>query len=240
MSTNARDFSGMASGTALRCALAAAVLALALPGCRHDEELIGVPGWALVDPALRHPIQVSQEPQSMRVTVGRYAQGLTPQQRSEILAFADRSRASDAGNSRLIISAPGGTANEVAAMHATRQIRRILSDYGFAEAYQADEGSEPPVRISYLRYVAHAPECGAWPTNLAYEPENLPYPNMGCATQRNFASMVANPADLIGPRTESDRSSERRDTTWDKYVRGESTTSKRVEDEKIKVTKMPN
>jgi pilus assembly protein CpaD len=177
----------------------------------------------------------------MTLKVGRYAQGLTPQQRAEVLAFADQSRASDAGNSRLVISAPGGADNEVAAMHAVRQIRRILSDYGFAEtsiaveAYQAEEHREPPIRVSYLRYVATGPECGFWPTNLAYEPQNLPYPNLGCATQHNFAAQVANPADLLGPRTESDRSAERRDTVWDKYARGESTVAKKSEDERVKV-----
>jgi pilus assembly protein CpaD len=177
----------------------------------------------------------------MQIAVGRYAEGLTPQQRAEVLAFADHSRASDAGNSRLVISAPGGAENEVAAMHAVRQIRRILTDYGFAEssiaveAYHAEQGREPPVRVSYLRYVATGPECGSWPTNLAYEPNNLPYPNFGCATQHNFAAMVANPADLLGPRTESDRSGERRDTVWDKYAHGESTTAQKTEDEKVKV-----
>jgi pilus assembly protein CpaD len=49
--------------------------------------------------------------------------------------------------------------------------------------------------------------------------------------------MVANPGDLLGPRTESDRPGERRDTAWDKYVRGESTASKKTDDEKVKIAK---
>ena len=101
-------------------------------------------------------------------------------------------------------------------------------------AYPGDRNSAPPIRVSYLRYVADAPECGRWPTNLAREPYNLPFPNMGCANQRNFAAMVANPADLIGPRSMSPRSSERRDFTWGKYIHGEQTTAKKSEDEKIK------
>jgi pilus assembly protein CpaD len=230
-----------ALSTPLRRCLAVSLLTVAVGACRHFDEGPQVAGWAVVDPSERHPIHVSQEPQTMQIAVGRYAQGLTGQQRAEVLAFADRSRASDAGNSRLIISAPGGAENEVAAMHVVRQIRRILSDYGFAEtsiaveAYQAEEGREPPIRVSYLRYVANAPQCGFWPTNLAYEPQNLPYPNLGCATQHNLAAQVANPADLLGPRTESDRSAERRDTVWDKYARGESTVAKKTEDERIKV-----
>jgi pilus assembly protein CpaD len=216
------------------------LLALALAGCQHDEERGQVAGWTLVDPAQRHPILVSQEPQSMTLRVARGSQGLLPQQRAELLAFADRSRASDAGNSRLIIAAPSGSENEIAAMYAVQQIRRLLSDNGFSEssiaveAYHEDRDRDPPIRISYLRYIAQAPQCGSWPTNLAREPNNLPYPNFGCATQRNLAAMVANPADLLGPRTEGDRASERRDVVWDKYVKGESTVSQKAEDEKVK------
>lgn len=54
---------------------------------------------------------------------------------------------------------------------------------------------------------------------------NVPYPNLGCANQRNLAVMVANPADLLGPRTETARSSERRDQVWGKYVKGAATGS---------------
>lgn len=221
--------------------LAAGIAGLALAGCKADLEGDPVAGFTLVDPAQRHPIIVSQEPETMLIHVARNAQGLSPKQRAELLAFADRSRASDAGNSRLVIAAPGGSQNEVASMYAVGQIRRLLSDNGFAEsaiaveAYHDDASREPPIRVSYLRYVAQAPECNSWPSNLAYEPQNLPYPNLGCATQRNLAANIANPADLLGPRTETNRSGERRDAVWDKYVMGESTVAKKTEDEKVQI-----
>lgn len=222
-----------------RSLLIACALTLALPACKHDDNRGQVAGWALVDPAQRHPIIVSQQPQTMSLRVPRGSSGLAPQQRAEILAFADRSRASDAGNSRLIIAAPSGSHNEVAAMHAVGEIRTLLSDRGFSEgsilveAYSQEGGGEPPIKVSYMRYVAEGPECGQWPENLAYSPTNLPHPNLGCATQHNLAAMVANPADLLGPRTQGDRASERRDTVWDKYVKGESSNTDKKEDEKI-------
>jgi len=221
--------------------LALAVAGFALAGCKADLAGDPVAGFTLVDPAQRHPIIVSQEPETMLIHVPRSAQGLSPRQRADLLAFADRSRASDAGNSRLVIAAPGGAQNEVASMYAVGQIRRLLSDNGFAEstiaveAYHDDASREPPIRVSYLRYVAQAPECNSWPSNLAYEPQNLPYPNMGCATQRNLAANIANPADLLGPRTETNRAGERRDAVWDKYVQGESTVAKKTEDEKVQI-----
>lgn len=224
-----------------RAAMTASVLALALAGCKHGEEGAEVAGWTLVDPSERHPIIVSQEPQHHNISVARGSGGLTPQQRAELLSFAGRSRASDAGNSKLIIAVPSGSVNEVAAMRAVHEIRHLLSENGFSEAstsieaYSAEGKSQPPIKLSYLRYVAEGPTCAKWTTNLAREPQNLPYPNFGCATQHNLAAMVANPADLLGPRSETDRSSERRDVTWEKYTKGDTTGAKRSGDEKVDV-----
>jgi pilus assembly protein CpaD len=226
----------------LACVLLSA-LALGAAGCERDIAAPQVAGWSMVDATQRHPIVVSQEPQTMQLHVGPGARGLGPRQRAEVLEFADRARASDAGNSRLIIQAPGGGHNEMAAMQAVGEIRQILSDNGFSEAsiaveaYHAGDSYDAPVRISYLRYVAEAPTCGYWPTNLAEQRDNGNYPNFGCANQHNLAVMVANPGDLLGPRTESDRPGERRDAAWGKYVKGESTGAEKSEDEKVKVAK---
>lgn len=227
--------------TPLMCALA--VVATGLAGCEHDVSQPQVAGWSLVDPTQRHPITVSQQPQTMQVHVSPSARGLNPRQRAEVLEFADRSRASDAGNSRLIIQVPSGGYNEIAAMQAVGEIRQILGDNGFAEssiaveAYHAGDSSHAPVRVSYLRYVAEPPVCGYWPTNLADQRDNANYPNFGCANQHNLAVMVANPADLLGPRTESDRPSERRDEVWGKYVIGKPSGTERTQDERVDVSK---
>jgi pilus assembly protein CpaD len=220
-------------------ALLAAFGALALAGCKHVEDPTRVAGWALIDSAQRHPILVSQQPSTLSLRIARGATGLAPRQRAEVLEFASHYRASDSGNSRLVIAAPSGAANESASMHAVFEIRELLSQNGFQdssiviEAYHAERDPTAPIRISYLRYVAEAPICGSWPTNLAREPENLPAPNFGCATQRNLAAQVANPGDLLAPRSETPRASERRDTVWTKYVKGDTTTTKKSDDEKI-------
>jgi pilus assembly protein CpaD len=226
----------------LNLVLACTLAAIPLAACKHDDNRGQVAGWALVDPAQRHPILVSQQPETLTLRIPRGTNGLSPQQRADLLAFARSSRASDAGNSRLVISAPSGSANEMAAMSAVQEIGHLLSDNGIdqstisVEAFTADsEGAQPPVKVSYMRFVAEAPECGMWPTNLAYEPNNLPYPNLGCANQKNFAAMVANPADLIMPRSMSPRPAERRLVTWEKYLRGEVTGADKSEEEKIKV-----
>ena len=50
--------------------------------------------------------------------------------------------------------------------------------------------------------------CGQWPHDLGPSAdgnyiENQPYWNLGCASQRNLAAMVDNPADLVQPRGET-------------------------------------
>ena len=56
--------------------------------------------------------------------------------------------------------------------------------------------------------VAEAGPCGLWPDDLGPDNnpdhfENREYYNFGCATQRNLAAMVDQPADLVQPRAET-------------------------------------
>lgn len=220
-------------------AFAIATAALALAGCKTTDDPTRVAGWTLVDASQRHPILVTQEPATLMVHVAAGSKGINSTQRARLYDFADHYRATDAGNSRLVIEVPSGGANEVSAMYAVSQIRSLLNTQGFSEAaisveaYVAEGAGDPPIRVSYLRYVAQPPPCGDWSTNLAYEPMNLPYPNLGCAGQHNFGAMVANPADLLGPRSETARSSERRDQVWSRYVNGRPTGATKSGDERV-------
>ena len=216
--------------------------AVAMAGCKHDQEAAQVAGWSLIDPTQRHPIMVSQQPANLNVVVARGSQGLTPAQRAEVIDFAGHYRAGDAGNSRLIISAPSGSPNEVASMNAVQDIHALLTESGFneatiaVEAYHEEGNSSAPVRISYMRFVAEGPSCGSnWSENLGSNPRNTTAPNHGCANQHNLAAMVSNPADLLGPRTEGPRYSERRDTVMNKWVKGDTTGAQKSEDERVRV-----
>lgn len=205
-----------------------ALLSVVSGGCQHDRAMgPQVAGWTLVDPEQRHPILVSQQPATLSLRISAGADGLTPMQRARVLEFSNRSKASDAGNSRIVISAPSGSANEGASMQAADEARQLLIHTGYSEttiaveAYQAS-GRDAPLRLSYMRYVAEAPNCGQdWSENLARTYQNTPYPNFGCAAQRNLAVQVANPADLLGPRTMTPRDANRRDDMYAKYVKGQ-------------------
>jgi len=219
--------------------LAVSAIALALTGCKHTDDPTRVEGWTLVDASERHPILVSQQPTTHIVKVPPGANGLSGGQRAQLLDFADHYRATDNGASRLVIQAPSGGANEVSSMYAVSKIRALLTDQGFAEnmilveAYDANGTREPPIRVSYLRFVAEPPPCGNWSTNLANEPMNLPHPDLGCANQHNLAAMVANPADLLGPRSETARDSMRRDQVFTKYINGQPTGARKSADERV-------
>lgn len=229
-------------GSSARRVIALAVVAGALAGCRlGDEPGAHVAGWTLVDSAQRHPILVSQQPATLNLRIPSGAHGLSPAQAAQVSDFLARYRSKDSGNSKLVIGVPTGSPNEGAAMRAVGHLRQIINEYGFSESdvamrpYNGGRDAGAPIRFAYLRYVAEAPECGHWPTNLANDPRNVPYPNFGCADQHNLAAMVANPADLLGPRTMTPADAERRSIVGERYREGRTTTSDKGGDETARV-----
>jgi pilus assembly protein CpaD len=238
--TTTRGASLSRTGTAK--AFTIALAAIALSGCKPEGPATQVAGWSLVDPEQRHPIMVSQEPATLNLSVARGSLGLTPQQRAEVIDFTGRYRAGDAGNSRLVVSVPSGASNEVAAMGAAEDVRQLLLEGGFpesavaVESYHNDSGAQPPLRLAYMRYVAKGPECGHdWSENLAKSTRSIGHPDFGCSTQHNLAAMIANPADLLGPRTMGERYAERRDKVMEAWTKGDITGARKSEDEKVRV-----
>jgi pilus assembly protein CpaD len=215
------------------------VLAVGLTACESfDKGQEHSAGWSLLEPSQRHPILVSQSPKNMKLRVARGQHGLSSSQRADLYAFLTKYRAQDGANSKIVVSVPAGSANEVSAMHAVADMRPMMAELGFNEAsvsiepYHADGDPQPPIRVSYLRYQAEAPECGRWPDNLAQSSRNLNYHNFGCSQQRNLAVMVANPADLLGPRSMTAANGDRRDVVYEKYIKGEVSGAARGGDER--------
>jgi pilus assembly protein CpaD len=220
--------------------LVCSLLALALAGCKSIEEPGAyISGYNLVDPEQKNPIMVSQQPATLNLRVPRTAQGLSESQLRETAAFLSHFRNTGMGNSRLVISVPTGTPNEGAAMLAMTDVRRLIVDYGFSdttiatEPYHGGRNADAPLRLSYLQYIAEGPACGRWPTNLARQKDNLNYDNFGCAQQRNLAAQIANPADLLGPRSMTPSDTERRVTVIGKYENGVSTAAQRPPEQQV-------
>ena len=177
----------------------------------------------------------------MTLNVAPGSNGLSPGQRAQVTEFLNRYRAADAGNSKLLIAVPSGGANEVSAMRAVGQLNGLIKEAGFADnavqvrPYHSERRAAAPIRFAYMRYVAQAPHCGNWPENLANESRNLNYHNFGCAQQANLAAMIANPADLVTPRTMDPADPERRSVVIDKYRQGKPTGSEKGADENASV-----
>ena len=126
-------------------------------------------------------------------------------------------------------------------MRTVGDLRAMVASSGFAESnvviepYMESRQGGAPIRIAYLRFVAQAPECGVWPANLADERRNLEYHNFGCAQQHNLAAQIANPADLLGPRTMDSADPERRTVVFDRYRQGRPTGADKSTDERVQV-----
>ncbi len=222
----------------LPLALVLAMGTAALSGCKTVEEPgAHLAGTTLINHNEKHPILVAQQPSTMSIAIAPGSHGLSPGQVAQVESFLARYRASDAGNSKLVIAVPSGGSNESSAMRAAGQLNGLIKEAGFADnavqvqPYQTGRGSNGPIRFAYMRYVAQGPNCGQWPDNLARDSRNLNYHNFGCAQQANLAAMIANPADLVTPRTMDPADAERRSLVFDRYRQGKSPASDKGTDD---------
>lgn len=211
--------------------LAVASMAL-LSGCyKVKDTTASIP----TDYRKRHPITIKETENTIEVFVGSNRGGLSAAQRADVLAFAQAWKKEATGG--IIIDLPAGTSNAQAASDAVREARSILAAAGVPPYAVAVRPYQPKnriaiatVRFNYPKIAAEAGPCGLWPADLGatYEIqhfENKPYWNLGCASQRNLAAMVDNPADLMQPRGESPASASRRSIVLDKYRKGEGTST---------------
>lgn len=212
------------SRAALR-AVAIGSLAVLLAGCYKTQETALYPN----DYRLRHPITLRDGPQSVEVFLGRARGGLSPEQRADVMSFAGNWKRQ--ATSGIVIDVPNDRTIKRSASDSLREIHSILNANGVprhgVRVRSYASATPPSIKLSYSRLTATAGPCGAWPNELGpakdpvYE-ANLNYWNMGCATQRNLASMVDNPADLVQPRGETPVYQARRAVAIDKYRKGES------------------
>lgn len=170
--------------------------------------------------------------------------GLTWAQQDQLAAIAAEYQAR--GHGPLVISYPQGAANEDAAIGAIAQARTFLYDRGIdwrmiaGGAYDARGLAAGELVFSFRRYAAVAPECGTSWENLAVERDNVRQSNFGCAMAANLAVMIADPRDLIAPRTMEAGDTGRRQTVLDRYRAGESTASERSDYESGAVSSVSN
>lgn len=212
--------------------LAAAGLAAMLGGCYQSRE---TQSDYQTDYRLRHPITLKEGERTVEVFLGRNRGGLTPTQRADVLSFAQVWRRE--ATSGVIVDVPKGGPTDQAAADSMREIHSIFVASGvprnavFVRPYRPSDTALASIKINYSKLVAQAGPCGQWPKNLgpgqdSSYTENQPHWNLGCASQRNLAAMVDNPADLVQPRGDSPSYTARRSVAIDKYRKGENPSGK--------------
>ncbi len=215
---------------AVRAAFVSAC-AIFVCACNSDNQVAAVTDVP-TDYRLRHPITIGEADHTLEVFIGSSRGALNPTQRAEVAEFAHTWKREATGG--VVVDLPVGTSNEHAAAEVVRAIRSILVASGVPADGVLVRGYHPPainlatIRITYPRMAAQAGPCGIWPDDIGPSFNrnyfvNQPPWNAGCATQRNLAAMVDNPADLVQPRPETPAYEMRRTTVMEQYRQGQPT-----------------
>ncbi len=194
--------------------------ALLLGACEHHRGPDDVLAVGLSNPELRHPVGFTNHVETLDVEVPAGADGLSPGQHVDVYRFLHRFKRE--ANGRLVIAVPAIPRDPSSMAQSLHGIQRHVAqagiDYRLVRGKRQPVAEVPVIRIAYKRPVAVPPICDKWGENVGRNEARIPYPNFGCATQRNLAVTVDNARDLQRPQDEDPRSSERRSVTWSSYV----------------------
>ena len=217
-------------GFAIRSAIVAGC-ALFVCACNTDQEVTSTPDVPF-DYRLRHPITITETQHTLEIFVGSNRGELDASQRAALSEFAANWKQEATGG--VIVDLPIGSSNQRAAAEIMPVIHSLLAAGGVPPGGIRVRGYHPPpgalatIHLVYPKIGAQAGPCGIWPADIGPSAnrdhfENAPPWNQGCATQRNLAAMVDNPADLVQPRAETPPYEMRRTDVMDKYRTGAKT-----------------
>jgi len=191
------------------------------------------------DGAINHPITVEPHFEAIKLPFSAPQAGLMPDDAARFDAFV--AEYLDRGNGAISISVPSGADASAAIDYfgerlAGRGVPRGRILVGTHEA----AGGDSRVEIGYVGFVARADSCGDWSKSLGDTADNGTSPNFGCAVQHNVAAQIADPRDLIGPRSETAADATRRNTVLSNYDKGKVTASDKTQDQSVKVSGVGN
>lgn len=211
-------------------------LATTLSACAHKAPVLD--GRSAAGQAEQHIINVEEGDERLELNVASLAPDES--QSAQIDAFGRLYRS--IGHGPLVVKAPSASAM---AKGFAAQVRAQLVEGGVtfaALSNAAYDGSEAdPVVISFTRYLATAPACAPVSDyDLAARPNNNAYEGFGCSDRSNLAAMIADPADLLEPRSGENigRDGARREVVFDKFRRGEPSHANRSTSEQVGVQEL--
>lgn len=185
----------------------------------------------------RHPIAVDSQVVSLTLDVSSASRGLTDLDRARLRAFARAYLQS--GHGPLAMTTPSGSAADAAAGVVAEEARAELDAAGvepaaLQSAGYRDAADRRSLVFSFTHYVATPSACGLWTSTSVTDFRNINSPNFGCATQNNLAVVIADPRDLSQPAGVTAADANARNTMFNKFRRGEVTSS--ATDDDIKST----
>lgn len=136
----------------------------------------------------------------------------------------------DAGKGPLVIAADNAS-NAERTRHAVARVAGELSGNASRVTAARRRVASGGAVLAFQRLVAVQPECGAELASLS-DAVNTRSGVLGCATRRNLAAMVADPADLVAPAIPGGHAfAARRGLVIEKWRKGESTPAQTPEGE---------
>jgi pilus assembly protein CpaD len=199
------------------------------------------------DYRLRHPIAIQEADRSVVIFVGHARGGLSASQRADVAGLAQTWVRE--GTGAIVADVPVDTPNAWAAAATFREAQALLAAGGVPPRgikqrhyHPDDPRAFATIRLTYPRIAAVAGPCGLWPEDLGPSmanpgySENKSYHNFGCANQRNLAAMIDDPSDLEQPRSETPAYTTRRAEAFEKYRKGDPTSTVYPEADKAKLS----
>jgi pilus assembly protein CpaD len=215
----------------------ALLLTLSLAACATPKMV--QQGKSVATEADLHEITVSQT--GVRLEVPVAGSTMSAEAVTQLNEFGADYRA--LGHGPLMVSTPTGSSDADSAARVAQAVRMQLVDSGVSFAaiaggtYEASGKPTAPVVLTFTRYAAAPPDCKPlWKTNLGNGMDNRVTENFGCSVNANLAAMIADPADLNGPRAEEPRDAARRDVVLGKYREGEPSGATRGADERATIS----
>jgi pilus assembly protein CpaD len=187
------------------------------------------------DPMVNHPIHVEPSYHSIKLPFSAPDAGLMPDDAQHFDAFVVGFL--QHGNGAISISAPAGPdASSAIAYFGERLAQAGVPRDRILVGTRDRAGNDGRVELGYVGYEASTEACGDWSSNLSFTASNRVSANFGCAQQNNLAAEIADPRDLIAPRTIGPGDASRRATVYDNYRQGKPTGATTTADQSGAVT----
>lgn len=177
-------------------------------------------------PTQQYSITVTQSPDE--ILLAAHAAGLSVRQTAALDDLISRWR--DVGGKAFTVKSPTGEGGEAA--RTITMVQQYLEAQGVATSLihyanydPAQHPGAPVVVVGFTRYQAEGPRCGRDWKDFTHTATNEVNSNFGCAVTANTAAMIANPTDLVEPRTMTDADVGRREVVLGKFRQGQVTSS---------------